>query len=569
MKTNGSLGKYFTALYLTVLGGLCSFAWGQSLYLTPCWSVAGDQANLVFGGAVANAGDVNGDGFGDIIIGSTVRAYVFHGSAAGLSQTPDWSVNMVGDINGNGRTVASAGDVNGDGYADVIVGSPHYRLNPGEHPVGRVELFYGSSNGLAQTPGWSVTGENNFLRLGYSVASAGDVNNDGYDDVIVGTESSDGAFLYYGSAQGLSQAPGWSVRGPEASYLGSAVASAGDVNGDGYADVLIGAHNEFNEPPAGYGRALLYFGSANGVEASPAWSASPGGALYFGWDLASAGDVNHDGYSDIVIGAYGSASAYVYFGSPTGPSTEPDWQVTDTQSFSSYGTSVASAGDVDGDGFSDLLVGASEYTTDVGYGGRAYLYRGSAEGLATAPAWIGAGDQFNAHYGGKVYGAGDVNGDGKADFIVSQWGYDNDTQEDAGRAFVYCGAPELPVVIIKARDPIASEPDRVADPATFVVRRTGPTDSDLIVSYSIGGTARNGVDYRRLTGSVTIRASESSARIVVQPLSDKAREPLETVRLRLQDDESSYVVGRPALAIAVIIDRTTFEAWRSRLRPIR
>src|SRR5262249_27983333 len=147
----------------------------------------------------------------------------------------------------------------------------------------------------------------------YSVATAGDVNGDGYSDVVVGAPGYGGAgyllggkaYLYLGSPSGLSQSPAWAVAGQsEAAYFGWSVASAGGVNGDGYADVIVGSIGCCSGIFSDGGAALLYLGSAAGLQSTPAWlvKGGAGGFEEFGYSVAGAGDVNGDGYADVVIG---------------------------------------------------------------------------------------------------------------------------------------------------------------------------------------------------------------------------------------------------------------------------
>jgi hypothetical protein len=154
--------------------------------------------------------------------------------------------------------------VNGDGYSDVIIGAPYY--DNIEASEGWAFVYYGSSSGLGNTPAWTAESDQVDSRFGNSVASAGDVNGDGYSDVIVGAyvydngQTNEGrAFVYYGSSSGLSDTPSWTAESDQAeSQFGKSVASAGDVNGDGYSDVIIGApyydNVEINE-----GRAFAYY----------------------------------------------------------------------------------------------------------------------------------------------------------------------------------------------------------------------------------------------------------------------------------------------------------------------
>ncbi|HBX69320.1 MAG TPA: hypothetical protein DEH25_08030 [Chloroflexi bacterium] len=166
------------------------------------WTFDGSQDGAEFGYAVAAAGDVNGDGFADVIIGAPLysrqtpegvdregAAFVFLGSSSGLGATPDWVMGSSMQGAAFGSSVAAAGDVNGDGFADVIIGAPEYKVDfgmSGEPKSGAAFVYYGSETGLSLAPDWFVLAEAAEIRLGDAVAGAGDVNGDGFDDVIVG-----------------------------------------------------------------------------------------------------------------------------------------------------------------------------------------------------------------------------------------------------------------------------------------------------------------------------------------------------------------------------------------------
>ncbi len=432
------------------------------LFSSPAWTAEADQDSADFGWAVNTAGDVNGDGYDDVIVGAPKydngqnnegRAFLYLGSSAGLTTTVSWSAE--GDQAGAhyGIAVDTARDVNGDGYDDVIVGAETY--DNGQSNEGRAYVYHGSATGPSATPDWTAEGNQVSARFGAAVGTAGDVNGDGYDDVIVGAflyyggqESEGRAFVYHGSANGLSATADWTGEADQAdAYYGYAVGTAGDVNGDGYADVIVGAY-WYDDGQEDEGRAFVYHGSANGLSATPDWTAESNQAYAeFGWTVGTAGDVNGDGYADVIVGAYWYAdgqtdegAAYVFHGSANGLSATPDWMVQSNEAYAHYGYAVGTAGDVNADGYDDAIVGAFMYWGDQADEGKVYVYTGSSSGLDTTAAWTMEGNQARAHFGEAVGTAGDVNGDGAADVITGANLYDNG-QSNEGRAFVFHGRP--------------------------------------------------------------------------------------------------------------------------------
>jgi len=369
--------------------------------------------------------DVNGDGHPDFLIGAdsagsgmgTVHLYL--GSAT--ANVTDWNAastaaridltNPDGTNAAFGYSVASAGDVNGDGYADFLVGAYGTGANSGA-----VHLYLGSATPNANT--WNMTSTPDRVDLrnldgsdaifGASVAGAGDVNGDGYADFLVGAPKAGVIHLYLGSA--TPSATDWNettftgridLTSPDVlAAFGNAVASAGDINGDGYADFLVG-----DDGVNGEGATHLYLGSA--APNANAWNgtmsaeridlANPDGSnASFGYSVASAGDVNGDGYADFLIGALSASSnagsAHLYFGSATPsaigwnrplPTERIDLSNPDGAT-ALFGASVASAGDVNGDGYADFLIGAEGESTGAG---ATHLYLGAA--IPSETMWNG------------------------------------------------------------------------------------------------------------------------------------------------------------------------------------
>jgi hypothetical protein len=433
----------------------------SGLSASPSWTYENDEEGSLLGHGVASAGDVNGDGYDDVIVGASRvgdnrgRVYLFHGSAAGLDASPDWVQDGPQNFSLFGWSLAGAGDVNGDGYADVIVGALQYDVTGGENE-GRAVVYHGSPTGLDETPSWTVDGDDFRGQFGTSVSTAGDVNGDGYDDVIVGAYVSDNgetdegrAFVYHGGPAGLSTSADWSREGNEDNaWFGFSVSTAGDVDGDGYADVLVGAPHKNGGGIVDSGEAYLYYGGSTGLSTTPAWTGGTSrvGAEY-GWSVATAGDLNGDGFADAIIGMpkwyssfdsvegavvfmFGSASSSVWLGGGF---------TFGVQDGARFGHCVATAGDVNGDGLSDILVGTQRYTLTYVNEGQALLYLGETEALSASADWTDQGSSDFAYYGYSVSTAGDVNGDGFSDVVVGAPTYDGG-ETNEGRVFVYHGS---------------------------------------------------------------------------------------------------------------------------------
>lgn len=258
-------------------------------------------------------------------------------------------------------------------------------------------------------------------------------------------------FAYFGSGTGPSAAPDWFLDSDQASAeYGVSVASAGDMNGDGYSDVLVGASRYANGESL-EGAAFVYTGSPDGPQDTPWWYAeSNQTSARMGNSVAYAGDVNGDGYSDVLIGAYrfanpneGGGAAFLWHGQAAKPSTgdpaNADWVTVLPEDYAYWGYSVASAGDVNGDGYSDVIVGTGYYDGPAGDGiGIAGVWKGSGSGLPTSATWTASGNQDLCYFGHAVASAGDVNGDGFCDVMAGARYYDAG-ETDEGRVFLYYG----------------------------------------------------------------------------------------------------------------------------------
>ncbi|MCA9919422.1 MAG: FG-GAP repeat protein, partial [Anaerolineales bacterium] len=441
----------------------CYFGSANGLSALANWTAEGEQQSTFLGWSVDTAGDVNGDGYDDIVIGGTDfdtgltdagRVYVYHGSATGLSLTSDWYADGSQSYAYFGLSVSTAGDVNGDGYDDIIIGSEEENGQSGE---GRVTAFYGSASGLGSSAAWTAEGNKSGAYLGDALSEAGDIDGDGYDDIIIGAQFYDNGqnnegkvAVYYGSSSGLETTVGWQMESNQgAAYLGVSVSAAGDVNGDGYDDVIIG-EDGYDHGQESEGGAFLFYGSASGLSGStPDWSGESNQAYAgYGHSVSSAGDVNNDGYADVIVGApwytngqSEEGKAYVYTGSASGLSASAVWTTESNHAYAELGDTVSDAGDVNGDTYDDVLVGAPEYDNGETGEGLVELYHSSAGGLSATADWSMEGDQAGAQLGLSIAPAGDVNGDGFADILIASPYYDYGSGNE-GLVAVYYGAGE-------------------------------------------------------------------------------------------------------------------------------
>ncbi len=418
---------------------------------SPDWEDESDQDSANMGTSVAWVGDVNGDGYSDLVVGvekfdngqtNEGRVYAYYGSGSGLSSSPSWTVESNQAEALFGFSVAPAGDINGDGYDDVVIGARGWD-NGGTADVGKVFLYYGSSGGLSSSPDWTYMGANAGDKLGVSVASAGDINKDDYGDIIIGAQHADNgntdegkAYLFLGGSVGLDSSPDWTYEGnADNTLLGTSVSSAGDIDDDGYDDVVIGAQWYSNGDETFEGAIFVFHGSSTGLESTPDWSYESNSTnARLGYSVSSAGDINGDGYSDIVAGApwrSGTGRTYVFHGSSTGLESTPDWTKDGNGSGSDFGFAVSSAGDIDFDGYNDIIVGAPKFDN-----GSPYDYgSGSKTGLASTAYWTYMGSVHNEGMGYFVDGA-DKPGI-YASVVLGATGYGNGQTAEGGAFLFY------------------------------------------------------------------------------------------------------------------------------------
>jgi len=308
------------------------------------------------------------------------KLYLFYGGA---------NMDNIADLsfNGSDGAISSAGDVNNDGYDDVIVGA--CRNSPNGLYSGQAFLHYGGAS-MDNISDVVFNGAAPGDYFGIQVSGAGDVNGDGYDDVIVGASYSDvgtqspaagRAYIFFGGADMDGSADVVLTGAARYDYFGTSVSGAGDMNGDGYDDVIVGA---WETGGSGTGRAEIYFGGANMDDNADVVLRGESSYDSFGDCVSGAGDMNGDGYDDVVVGAYGNdaggasaGGAYVFYGGEV-VNNIPDAFFTGAAAGDRFGDSVAGAGDVDHDGCGDVIVGAKFFDQPTNDAGRAYVYKSYA-----------------------------------------------------------------------------------------------------------------------------------------------------------------------------------------------
>jgi hypothetical protein len=393
-----------------------------------------------------NDSDFNGDGYADVAVGAPFygatdsgQAYVYYGGSSGPDTTADFTITGVSGSRLG--TAVALGDVNGDGYADLVVGAPYY--DSGFTDVGRVTIYYGGSDA---TVDGTITGGSGTMSLGSALA-VGDVNGDWNADVVAGAPGYDtggtdiGQTLVYFGAAGLgafdTTADGTLAGAAAGEQFGFSVAAGGDANGDGYGDIVVGA--PFNDTGAtDRGQAYVFFGgSPFNATSDGTLAGGSGTGDQFGFAVTFVWDLTNDGFSDVAVGApYSDATSAdggrvrIYNGGTgTAFNTGADFTVTPGEAGDHMGWAVSYC-NRNGDAYWDLIVGVP-----LGGGfdlGQVELYYGAATFDVTSDESLIASGGVER---GRAVGAGDVNGDNNGDVLAG----DPLNSSSAGAVVVFYG----------------------------------------------------------------------------------------------------------------------------------
>jgi hypothetical protein len=411
----------------------------------------GNSAGDYFGHAVSKAGDVNNDGVIDLLVGAyqednngtdSGSVYVYSGADGSLLLT----LNGDGAGDGMGYAVSEVGDVDADGYADFIAGAP-FDDNSGTDG-GSARVYSGVDGG-----DWS----------GAAVSGIGDYSGDGIPDVAIGAPKSNHSGLNNrGSVRIHNGTDGTALRtinGSQGDQAGTSISEFYDTNGDGYDEFIWGSPYMDNGSCCDAGGTRVTWGDSGNTARI---FAGANDLDYFGMSVSVAGDVNQDGYPDLMAGAPNNSNATGYVYVANGSNYALIYTLTGDSEGDNFGSAVASAGDVNGDGYADFLIGAPNDDNNGADSGSVRVFSGLDGSVIVTIDGMAAGDQF----GSAVNDLGDLDGDGYAEFLVGAYLTD-ENGADSGSVMVVSGALLLNDTdldyVINSADAFPNDPSESAD----------------------------------------------------------------------------------------------------------
>ena len=493
------VGKCTVASLLLLTIGVSSLSGGYSLVA----SLAGGTHSQYLGMWVAGAGNLNGDAYNDVIIGSyggNWETFILFGNDP-VDSVPD-IILPTSSLTLFSNGVSGVGDVNLDGFDDVIIGQEWLT-----HPY----YIYFGGNPMDSTPDVTLVPSADTIGIFWGdqpVSGAGDVNNDGYSDVIIGNARYNAyqgrVWIYYGGDPMNNVEDVVLVGENIDDYFGWCVRSAGDVNDDGFDDVIVGAYSY------GFfiGRAYIYYGGDPMDNSPDVILTGEGVANYFAFSVSSAGDVNYDGYDDVIVGAYnaggGWGRAYIYHGGDPMDNT-PDVILDAPANSGMFGYTVSCLGNADGDNYDDVVVAApmnpAPDPTE-----KVFVYLGG-DPMATTPAEVIRGEGTdNNHFGYSLSGTGDLDNNGYDDLIIGAYGFENPgSRADEGKFYIYCsdGLVGIELCSFKAfaengQIIINWKTETEADNALWILVRSTAVDDGYaeIARIPARGTSSTGATYK-------------------------------------------------------------------------
>lgn len=543
-------------LLLALLLTAVAHAQAPSLTLTS----PNPETNGFFGGDVSGVPDADGDGYDDLLVSATAenggatdagRVYLLSGATGTLLHT----LTSPNPESGGryGFSVSGVPDVNGDGRGDLLVGAD--LEDNGASNAGRAYLVSGATGTLLHTltsPNPESSGY-----FGVAVAGVPDADGDGRADLLVGAYTEDGGASNAGRAHLFSGATGLLLRtltSPNPGspgFFGISVSGVPDVDGDGRGDLLVGADAENAGAPAA-GRAYLFSG-ATGVLLRTLTSPNPESSGRFGNQVSGIPDADGDGRDDLLIGVFGedggpedAGRAYLFSGATgallrtlTSPNAEVD---------GAFGSSVKGVTDVDEDGHGDLVVGA--YSEDDGEtnSGRVYLFSGATGALLRTLTSPNAAEGVG-YFGGSVAEVMDVDGDGRSDLLIGAYNEDGGA-EDAGRAYLFSGASSGSGIIVS----VSGTPTTISPGGTVTVTATATNNTAQPAPLDLWIVATRGLQtlLTRLIGSGTLPAGATGT------LSFALRAPSNTpagdytLVVNVGDFQDGLILASDALSLTVM-----------------